>query len=145
VHVKAVDKATNKEQKITVTASTGLSEEEIEKMRQEAELHAEDDRKRKELVEVRNSADSLIYTAEKTLNDAKEKAKPEDVRAVEDAIAELKSVHTSEDASAIQAKVDQLSEKLQVVGAAMYQQNQAETETKADETSAEPGDTKSEE
>ncbi len=122
VHVKAVDKATNKEQKVTLTASTGLSDAEIDKMRQDAEAHAEEDQKKKALVEARNDADSLIYTAEKTLKDAEGKSKPEDVRAVEDAIAELRSVHTSEDAEAITHKLEQLSEKLQIVGAAMYQQ-----------------------
>ncbi|MCC2631365.1 MAG: chaperone protein DnaK [Patescibacteria group bacterium] len=125
-HVKAVDKATNKEQKVTITASSGLSEEEVEKMRQDAEVHAEEDKKKKELIEVRNDADSLIYTAEKTLKDAGEKAKQEDIRAVEDAVAELKSVHTSEDADAIKTKLEALSEKLQVVGAAMYQQSAEE-------------------
>ncbi|MEI6477478.1 MAG: molecular chaperone DnaK [bacterium] len=128
-HVKAVDKATNKEQKVTITASSGLSEEEVEKMRQDAEVHAEDDRKKKELVEVRNDADSLIYTAEKTLREAGDKAKQEDKRAVEDAVAELKSVHGNEDVEAIKAKLNVLSEKLQVVGAAMYQQAQEEGAT----------------
>ena len=123
VHVKAVDKATGKEQKVTLTGSTGLSEEEIEKMRKDAEAHAEDDKAKKELVEVRNDSDTMIYTAEKTLKDAEGKAKPEDIRAVEDAIAELRSVHSSEDTEAIKAKLEQLSEKIQVVGAAMYQQS----------------------
>jgi len=129
VHVKAVDKATNKEQKVTITSSSGLSEAEIETMRQDAEVHAEEDKKKKELIEARNTADSMIYTAEKTLKDAREKGKPEDIRAVEDAIEELKSVHTSEDAEAIKAKLEALSEKLQVVGAAMYQQQAEETKT----------------
>lgn len=121
VNVKAVDKATGKEQQVRITSSSGLSDEEIEKMRQDAEAHAEEDKKRKELVEVRNDADSLIYTAEKTLKDAQGKAKQEDIRAVEDAVAELKSVHANEDAEAIKQKWSALSEKLQVVGAAMYQ------------------------
>jgi molecular chaperone DnaK len=125
-HVKAVDKATNKEQKVTITASTGLSDEEIEQMRKDAEAHEEDDKKKKRLAEVRNDADSMIYTAEKTVKeaaDAKKNIKPEDIRAVEDAIAELKSVHLHEDADEIETKVKQLSEKLQVVGTAMYQQD----------------------
>lgn len=136
VHVKALDKGTGKEQKVTITASTGLSDEEIEKMRQDAEAHSEDDQKKKALVEIRNDADNLIYTAEKTLKDAAEKAKPEDIRAVEDAIAELRSVHGNDDADAIKAKVEQLSEKIQVVGAAMYQQ-QGEDQPQAEEPAAE--------
>ena len=141
VNVKAVDKATNKEQKVTITSSSGLSEEEIEKMRQDAELHAEEDKQKKGLIEVRNDADTMIYTAEKTLKEAADKVKPEDARAVEDAIAELKSVHTSEDAEAIKAKLTQLSEKLQVVGAAMYQQSQAEsTEAEAKTETSESAD-----
>lgn len=126
VNVKAVDKATNKEQKVTITASSGLSDEEVEKMRQDAEVHADEDKKKKELIEVRNDADTMIYTAEKTIKEAAEKVKPEDIRAVEDAVAELKSVHTSDDAEAIKAKLNLLSEKLQVVGAAMYQQGGTE-------------------
>jgi len=139
VHVKAVDKATGKEQKVTLTASTGLSEEEIEKMRKDAETHAEEDQKKKALIEARNDADSLIYTAEKTLKDAEGKAKPEDIRAVEDAIAELRSVHASEDVEEIKHKLEQLSEKIQVVGAAMYQQQAGEGAEK--EKTEEPADT----
>lgn len=128
VHVKAVDKATGKEQKVTITSSGGLTEAEIEKMRQDAEVHAEEDKQKKELVEARNDADSLIYTAEKTLKDAAGKAKQEDIRAVEDAMAELKSVHSAENAETIKGKFNDLSEKLQVVGAAMYQQEEAAKE-----------------
>jgi molecular chaperone DnaK len=125
VNVKAVDKATNKEQKVTITASSGLTDAEIEQMRQDAEAHAEEDQQKKKLVELRNDADSLIYTAEKTLKevaDAKKDIPADDLRAVEDAVAELKSVHANDDAAAIEGKIKQLSEKLQVVGTAMYQQ-----------------------
>jgi molecular chaperone DnaK len=141
VNVRALDKGTNKEQKVTITSSTGLSDEEIDKMRQDAEAHAEDDKKKKELIEARNDADSLIYTAEKTLKevvDAKKDIKQEDLRAVEDAVAELKSVHTGEDAAKIKEKWNALSEKLQVVGAAMYQQS-------AEEPAADAADTKTDE
>jgi molecular chaperone DnaK len=140
VNVKAVDKGTNKEQKVTITSSSGLSDEEVDKMRKDAEAHAEEDKKKKELVEARNDADSLIYTAEKTLKEvqnAKKDIKQDDIRAVEDAIAELKSVHTTEDADKIKEKLNALSEKLQVVGAAMYQQ-QAE-QPAGEEPKAEDG------
>jgi molecular chaperone DnaK len=139
VHVRALDKATNKEQKVTITASTGLTDDEIEQMRKDAEAHEEEDKKKKRLAEVRNDADSLIYTAEKTLKeaaDAKKNVKQEDVRAVEDAIAELKSVHLHDDADEIEGKLKQLSEKLQVVGTAMYQQD-AEAPKHEEEPAAE--------
>jgi molecular chaperone DnaK len=138
VNVRAVDKATNKEQKVTITASTGLSDTEIEQMRKDAEAHAEEDQAKKKLVEIRNDADSLIYTAEKTLREvteAKKNVPQDDIRAVEDAIAELKSVHANDDAGVIEEKVKALSEKLQVVGTAMYQsaeEPKAEEEKPAD-------------
>jgi len=145
VNVKALDKGTNKEQKVTITSSTGLSDEEVDKMRKDAEAHAEEDKVKKELVEARNDADTLIYTAEKTLKEVKDAGKdikPEDIRGVEDAIAELKSVHTSEEPEKIKEKLNVLSEKIQVVGAAMYSQAQAtspaaeeQTEEKKDEPS----------
>ncbi|CAN5132386.1 molecular chaperone DnaK [soil metagenome] len=142
VNVKAMDKGTNREQRVTITASTGLSDEEVERMRQDAEAHAEEDKKKKELIEARNDADGLIYTAEKTLKEvveAKKDVKPEDIRAVEDAIAELKAVHTSEEAAKIKEKWNSLSEKLQVVGMAMYQQGaDAPTEPAADAGEAKP-------
>jgi molecular chaperone DnaK len=140
VNVKAMDKGTNREQKVTITASTGLSDEEVERMRQDAEAHAEEDKKKKELIEAKNDADSLIYTAEKTLKEvteAKKDVKQEDIRAVEDAIAELKSVHTSEDAAKIKEKWNELSEKLQVVGMAMYQQGASVPDSENTETSSE--------
>ena len=124
LNVKAVDKATNKEQRVTITGSSGLTDAEVEQMRKDAELHAEDDKKKKELVETRNDAEGMLNTAEKTLKDAKEKVNAEDIRAVEDAMAEVKSVQGSEDAEAIKAKIMVLSEKLQKVGTEMYQQAQ---------------------
>jgi molecular chaperone DnaK len=141
VNVKAVDKGTNREQKVTITSSTGLTDTEIEKMRQEAEAHSEEDKKKKELVEARNDADNLIYTAERTLKevkDANKNVKPEDLRAVEDAVTELKSVRESEELDKIKEKWSALSDKLQVVGAAMYQQSGPEgAETKPEEPIAE--------
>lgn len=126
VNVKATDKGTNREQKVTITSSTGLTDDEIERMRKDAEEHAEEDKAKKELIEARNDADSLIYTAEKTLKEVKDSGKnikQEDLRAVEDAVTELKSVHANDDAAAIKEKWTALSEKLQVVGMAMYQEN----------------------
>jgi molecular chaperone DnaK len=140
VNVKAVDKGTNREQKVTITSSTGLTDDEIERMRQDAEANAEADKQKKELVEARNDADSLIYTAEKTLKEVAEsgkQVKQEDIRAVEDAVTELKSVHAQDDVAQIRAKWNALSEKLQVVGTALYQQSGPEeapaTEPEAEE------------
>src|SRR3989338_1211850 len=120
LNVSAKDKATSKEQKITITGSTGLNKEEVEKMTKEAEAHAEDDKKKKEEIESRNQADSLIYTAERALKDGGEKV-PADVRTdVEQKISELKGVKDSGSAEDLKAKSDALSEALQKIGAAMY-------------------------
>ncbi len=134
VHVTAKDKATGKEQKITITASSGLSDEEIERMKKEAEAHAEDDKKRKELIDLKNMADALVYTAEKTVKEAGEKAKEEDKKDVDLKIEELKKVKDGDDKDAIQKAYDALSEAIQKVGAAMYEQP-ADSATPGDQTS----------
>lgn len=120
LNVNAKDKATSKEQHITIQGSGNLKEEDIKKAQADAEVHAEEDKKRKELVEAKNLLDGLIYTAEKTLKDAGDKAEEADKKAVEEAIAEAKKHLESEDAEAMQKAHDDLSEKLQKVGAAMY-------------------------
>ncbi|MCJ7669324.1 MAG: Hsp70 family protein, partial [Dehalococcoidia bacterium] len=120
--VSARDKGTGKEQKITITASSGLNKEEVEKMRREAEQHAAEDAKRKEEVEVRNSADSLTYTAEKTLRDHGDKI-PADVKQEVDAkIASVKSALQGKDVNAIRKAMQELSQAIQKVGASAYQQ-----------------------
>ncbi|NMC35549.1 molecular chaperone DnaK [Candidatus Beckwithbacteria bacterium] len=127
LNVTAKDKATNKEQKITIKGSTELSDEEVEKMRKEAESHAEEDKLKKERIEVRNQADNLVFTAEKTLKDAGDKAKAEDKKAVEEAVEDLKKAIEKDDFNKedVEAKSKVLSEALQKVGAAMYEQQQA--------------------
>ncbi|MDP3955409.1 MAG: molecular chaperone DnaK [bacterium] len=122
LNVAAKDKATGKEQSIKITGSTGLSKEEIEKMTKEAEMHAQEDTKRKEQIEVRNTADNLIYTAEKTLKDAGEKVKSEDKEKVDAEIKNLREVLAKTEASKeeIEEATKKLSEELQKVGAAMY-------------------------
>jgi molecular chaperone DnaK len=124
--VKARDKATGKEQHITIQGSSSLSKEEVERMKQEAEAHASEDRKRKEVVDIRNEADGLIAVSEKTLKDAGDKAKAEDKTAVETAVQELKDVKDKEDLEAIRTKIQALSDAIQKVGAAMYQSASAE-------------------
>jgi len=119
--VKARDKASGKEQHITIQGSSNLSKDEVERMRKEAEAHAADDRKRKESVELRNQADTLISVSEKTLKDAGDKAKPEDKAVVEEKIKALKEVKEKDDATATQKAIQELSDAIQKVGAAMYE------------------------
>jgi molecular chaperone DnaK len=122
LNVSARDKGTGKEQKITITASSGLNKEEVEKMRREAEQYAADDAKRKEEVEVRNSADSLAYTAEKTLRDHGDKIPADVKQEVDTKIASLKSALQGKDINAVRKAMQELSEAMQKVGASAYQQ-----------------------
>jgi molecular chaperone DnaK len=123
--VHAKDKATGKENKIVVQGSSNLNKDEIERMKKEAETHAEEDRKRKETVEMRNQADTLISVSEKTLKDAGDKAKPEDKTSVEEKIKALKEVKDKDDVEALKKAMDALSEAVQKVGAAMYESGTA--------------------
>jgi molecular chaperone DnaK len=121
--VTALDKATNRSQHITITASSGLSEAEVERMRKEAEAHADEDRKRKELIEARNNADNSIYTAEKALRDLGDKV-PADVKTrVEEAVSKVRGVINGDDAEAIRRETDSLMQVVQQIGAAAYQQS----------------------
>ncbi|HAG27409.1 TPA: molecular chaperone DnaK [Patescibacteria group bacterium] len=124
--VSAKDKASGKDAHITIQGSTNLSKEDVERMKQEAEAHASEDRKRRETVDARNEADTLIAVSEKTLTDAGDKAKPEDKTAVEEAIKELKEIKDNDDVDAIKAKIQSLSEAIQKVGASMYETPSAE-------------------
>jgi len=127
LNVTAKDKATGKSQSVSIKGSTGLSKDEIERMTKEAEAHAAEDERKKKLVEVRNLAENLIYTSEKTLKEAGDKVKPEDKKEVEDKVAALQEALKGEDAEAIENKTKDLSEALQKVGAAMYSQGQQTT------------------
>ncbi len=119
--VKAKDKATSKEQHITIQGSSNLNKDEIERMKKEAEAHAVEDRKRKETVDARNQADTLIGVSEKTLKDAGDKAKPEDKTAVEEKIKALKEIKDKDDVEAIKKAIEELSNAIQKVGASMYE------------------------
>lgn len=118
--VKAKDKATNKEQSIRIEASTGLSKDEIEKMKRDAELHADEDRKKKELIEAKNRADALVYTAEKSLRDAGEKIDSGIKDEVNQKIEALKKVKDEGDISSIRAAETELAQSLSKIGEAMY-------------------------
>ncbi|MCH7951704.1 molecular chaperone DnaK [Patescibacteria group bacterium] len=130
LNVTAKDKATGKEQKITIQNSTQLTDEEVDKMKTDAEKHAEEDQKKKELAEARNQADTLVFTAEKTLKDAGDKVKEEDKKEIEEKIKKLKDLLAKEDATKedIDNTTKELSDALQKVGAAMYEQVKKEEE-----------------
>jgi molecular chaperone DnaK len=119
--VRAKDKATGKEQHITIQGSSNLNKDEIERMKKEAEAHAAEDRKRKETVDARNQADTLIAVSEKTLKDGGEKVKAEDKTAVEEKIKALKDIKDKDEVEAIKKAMDELSAAIQKVGAAMYE------------------------
>lgn len=122
LNVSARDKGTGKEQKITITASSGLSKGEVEKMKREADQYAAEDAKRKEEVEVRNSADSLTYTAEKTLRDHGDKIPADEKQEIDAKIASVKSALQGQDVNAIRNAMQELSQVMQKVGASVYQQ-----------------------
>ena len=133
LNVSAKDKATGKEQKITITGSTGLSKEESERMAKEAEAHAEEDKKKKELIEARNIADALVYTAEKSIRDAGDKL-PADVKTeVEEKAKIAKEKIAGESLEDIKKATDELGQSLQKIGSAMYQ-----TPPGSDKTAASP-------
>jgi molecular chaperone DnaK len=124
LNVKAVDLATKKEQKITITASTSLKEEEIEEMVKEAEKHAEEDKKKRERAEVRNNADTLIFSVEKLLKENKEKIDKKEREDIEKVSKELKKLIEKEDfdKEKVEKKTEELSEKMQEIGKKMYEQ-----------------------
>jgi len=122
LNVKAVDKGTGREQKITITASSGLSKEEIDKMQKDAETHAAEDSKRREEVEARNMADTLAYTAEKTLREQKDKIPADLNQEVETKISAVRSALQGSDVEVIKTASQELNEIMQKVGAAVYQQ-----------------------
>jgi len=130
LNVSAIDKATGKKQAITITASTGLSKEEIKKMKKEAEIHAQEDNKKKEEIEIKNSAESLVYMSEKALKDAGEKVKPEDKKAIGEKIEALKKVKDGSDIDAIKKASQELSTEIQKIGQAMYKEEAKPEENK---------------
>jgi molecular chaperone DnaK len=124
LNVKAKDKATAKEQSIRIEARSGLSEDDIKKMQKEAELHADEDKKKKDEVETKNIAEQMIYTAEKALKDNKDKVPAEIVRSVEDKITALKTAKNGTDMTAIKTASEGLSNEMQKIGEAMAKATQ---------------------
>jgi len=125
INVSAKDKGTGQEQAITITASTKLSDEEIDQKVKEAEMNAEEDKKKQEEIEVRNNADSIIYTAEKTTEDLKDKISDDEKSNIEKLVKELRELIPSEDIAAIKDKTEELTKVVQEIGAKIYQEAQA--------------------
>jgi molecular chaperone DnaK len=123
LNVSAKDKATGKVSTIKITGSTGLSKDEVEKMKKEAEEHAAEDTAKKDKIEAKNKAENLIYVAEKTIKDAGDKAKPEDKTAIEEKIKALKDILETGSKEDVELKTNELSDVVQKVGASMYQSN----------------------
>ncbi len=121
LNVSAKDKATGKEQKITITASSGLSKDEIEKMQKDAELHAQEDEKKKQVIETRNNADTVVYSTQKLIDEQGAKIAEADKKELQDKLEALKKVKDGEDTAAIETALKELSTVAQRVGAAMYQ------------------------
>ncbi len=141
--VTARDKATGKKQSIKITGSTGLSKEEIERMKKEAEEHEEEDRRMRELIEARNKAESAIYVAEKSLKDLKDKLSDEEKKKVEGKIKELREVMEKDSKEEIEKKTAELSSSLQEIGKHMYegkQEEKKEEEGKKGEGEVEEGE-----
>jgi len=133
LNVSAKDKATGKSQSIRIESSIGISKEEVERMKKEAEMYAEEDKKKKELIDARNLADNLIYTCEKTLRDAGDKIKEENKKEIETKIEELKKVKDSDNIDEIKNKTKDLSDSIQKIGAELYQESQEKKEENKEE------------
>ncbi|MEK7503375.1 MAG: molecular chaperone DnaK [Patescibacteria group bacterium] len=126
VTVAAKDKATNKTQSVRIEGSVGLSKEEIEKMKKEAEIHADEDKKKQELIESKNLADNLVYTTEKAVKDAGDKVSADTKKKIEDSVEALKKVKDSDNVEEIKQKTTELSQIVQQIGAELYKQNPAQ-------------------
>ena len=143
LNVKAKDKATNKEQSITIQGSTGLSEEEVEKMKKDAETHAGEDKKKKEKVEIKNTADTLVFSTEKTMKEAGDKVDKKVKDSIEKKVEALKKVKDGDDFEAIKKASEDLSQEVQKVGQQMYQAAQQAEQAKQKGSAAAKGKNKS--
>ena len=155
LNVSAKDKATGKSQSIKIEGSSGLSKEEVEKMKKDAEIHATEDKKKQEAIEVKNLADSMVYTAEKTLKDAGDKVPADMKKTAEEKIAALKESQKADSIDDIRVKTKDLSEHMQKIGTELYKNNPSQTshnqegkktdEKPKDEPKAEEGEFKEKE
>ncbi len=142
LNVTAKDKATGKSQSIKIEGSTGISKEEVEKMKKEAETHAAEDKKKQELVEVKNLADNLIYTTEKTLREAGDKVSAQTKGEIEEKVGALKKVKDSDNIDEIKSKTSELSQAIQKVGAELYKAAQEKKEGGEEKKDTEEGEYK---
>jgi len=126
MNVSAKDMGTGKEQRVTITAPNKLSKDEIDQKVKEAEAHAEEDKKKQEEIEIRNNADSMIYTSEKTIDELGDKLNPDQKSKIEELVKELRELIGGDDLAAIKSKTEELTKAVQEVGAAIYQQAQQE-------------------
>jgi len=134
LNVTAKDKGTSKEQSITISGSGNLSKDDVEKMAKEAETHADEDKKRKEMVEAKNMLDSSVYNAEKMIKDNKDKVSEEDQKTVEKAVEEAKKVVSKEDATKeeIETATKDLNDRIMPIGAKMYESASEDKEAKSE-------------
>ncbi len=144
LHVKATDKATGKEQSIKITGSTGLTKEEVEKMTKDAEAHATEDAEKKGKIEARNQADSLIFTAEKSLKDAGDKVAEDVKKEVEEKVAALRSILDTGSKEELETKTKELSDTLTKVGEAMYKKDEAQNKPQNEAQTADGEEAKDE-
>tara|TARA_B100000035_G_scaffold315168_1_gene334221 strand:+ start:838 stop:2763 length:1926 start_codon:yes stop_codon:yes gene_type:complete len=145
LNVSAKDKATNKEQSITIQASSGLSDEEIEKMVQDAEANAEDDKKFEELVQARNAADTLIHGCKKTLEESADKVEASEKESIEAAIKDLEEVLKGEDKDQIEEKTKSLADASSSLAQRLYAEQQQEAQTNQNNTESDPSDSSNDE
>jgi molecular chaperone DnaK len=138
ISVTAKDKASGKSQSIRIEGSIGLSKNEIERMKKEAEAHAGEDQKKRDLIEAKNLADNLIYTTEKTLKEAGDKVSADTKKEVEEKINNLKKVKDSDNIDDIKSKTSELSQVIQKIGAEMYKQSQDKGQKKPGEEGPQP-------
>jgi molecular chaperone DnaK len=137
--VSAKDKGTGKEQNIEIKSDSGLSKDEIEKMQKEAEEHAEEDKKKRQLVEARNRADQLIYSTEKTLDEHGDKLSSEDSENIKQAIKDLKETLDGDDKDAIESKIEALQNASYKLGEAIYESTKAGEGAGTASAEAQPG------
>jgi molecular chaperone DnaK len=139
LHVSAKDLGTGKEQKITITASSGLSKDEIEKMRKEAELHADEDKKQRESIEVRNEAENAVYRSEKMLRDNADKISAGDKSKIEQAVAQVKEALKGTDVDAIKSASEKMNEAWQAVSAELYKAASEKAQAQPGQAGGQPG------
>jgi len=137
LNVSAKDKATGKSQSIKIEGSSGLTKDEIEKMKKDAEAHSDQDAKKKELIEVKNIAENLVYTTEKTLKESGDKIPEEKKKELEEKMEELKKIKNDDNIELIKQKTEELSKLAQEIGGELYKQAQAQEQPKQEEKSTE--------